>query len=73
MWTALTAAQRSTIKSQYAAAGIKIGVSAFGSTDVPTSSGYNPVTVANDLAAWVIQYDLDGVDIDYEVSRLPSL
>ncbi|KAI9063900.1 glycoside hydrolase family 18 protein [Trametes sanguinea] len=65
-WTTLTAAQRSTVKSQYAAAGIKLMVSVFGSTDVPTSSNADPVATANTIAAWVKQYDLDGVDVDYE-------
>ncbi|KAF8202263.1 glycoside hydrolase [Pholiota molesta] len=65
-WTTLTASQRSSIKSQYAAAGIKLVVSVFGSTDVPTSSGADPIATANTMAAWVIQYDLDGIDVDYE-------
>ncbi|KAI0766605.1 glycoside hydrolase family 18 protein [Trametes elegans] len=65
-WTTLTAAQRATVKSQYAAAGIKLLVSAFGSTDTPTSSGNDPVGTANSIAAWVKQYNLDGVDVDYE-------
>ena len=67
VWTSLTAAQRSSIKSQYAAAGIKLMVSAFGSTDVPTSSGVDPIATANTMAAWVKQYSLDGIDVDYEV------
>ncbi|KAG6334703.1 hypothetical protein ID866_4382 [Astraeus odoratus] len=65
-WTLISASTRSSIKSSYAAAGIKLMVSAFGSTDSPTSSGADPTTTANNLAAWVIQYGLDGVDIDYE-------
>ncbi|KAG5644170.1 hypothetical protein DXG03_009011 [Asterophora parasitica] len=65
-WTQLSAAQRSSIKSQYAAAGIKLIVSAFGSTDTPTSSGADPIGTANTMAAWVKQYDLDGIDVDYE-------
>ncbi|KAF8809476.1 glycoside hydrolase family 18 protein [Phlegmacium glaucopus] len=65
-WTQLTAAQRASVKSQYAAAGIKIIVSLFGSTDVPTSSGADPIATANTMAAWVKQFDLDGVDVDYE-------
>ena len=69
-WTTLTAAQRSAVKSQYAAAGIKLMVSVFGSTDVPTSSGNDPVATANTIAAWVKQYSLDGVDVDYEVGIL---
>ncbi|KAF5383681.1 hypothetical protein D9615_003641 [Tricholomella constricta] len=65
-WTTLTAAQRSTIKSQYAAAGIKLIVSAFGATDVPTTTNADPVATANTFAAWVKQYSLDGIDVDYE-------
>jgi chitinase len=65
-WTTLTADQRSSIKSQYAAAGIKLIVSVFGSTDVPTTMNADPVATANTMAAWVKQYDLDGIDVDYE-------
>ncbi|KAI0788757.1 glycoside hydrolase [Abortiporus biennis] len=66
VWTQLTDAQRSSIKSQYASAGIKLLVSAFGSTDVPTSSGADPIATANTMAAWVKQFSLDGIDVDYE-------
>jgi len=65
-WTTLTAAQRTAVKAQYAAAGIKIVVSVFGSTDVPTSSGADPIATANTMANWVIEFDLDGIDVDYE-------
>ncbi|KAG6919515.1 hypothetical protein DXG01_005105 [Tephrocybe rancida] len=65
-WTTLTAAQRTTIKAQYAAAGVKLIVSVFGATDVPTSSGADPIATANTFAAWVKQYSLDGIDVDYE-------
>jgi len=65
-WTQLSASQRATIKSQYAAAGIKLIVSLFGSTDAPTSTGADPIATANTMAAWVIQFGLDGVDVDYE-------
>ncbi|SJL03805.1 related to Chitinase A precursor [Armillaria ostoyae] len=65
-WTQLTAAQRSTIKAQYAAAGIKLIVSVFGSTDKPTSSGANATTTAITMAEWVKRYNLDGIDVDYE-------
>ncbi|KAJ7116029.1 glycoside hydrolase [Mycena epipterygia] len=44
-WTTYTDAQRATIKAQYAAAGIKLIVSAFGSSDVPVTSGVNPITM----------------------------
>ncbi|KAJ6581492.1 glycoside hydrolase [Mycena capillaripes] len=65
-WTTLTAAQRASVKAQYNAAGIKLVVSVFGSTDVPTSSNVNPVTMATTMANWVIQFNLDGIDVDYE-------
>ncbi|TFK51101.1 glycoside hydrolase [Heliocybe sulcata] len=65
-WAQLAPDQRASIKSQYAAAGKKLLVSAFGSTDVPTTAGADPVATANTMAAWVKQYDLDGIDVDYE-------
>ncbi|KXN83991.1 hypothetical protein AN958_00638 [Leucoagaricus sp. SymC.cos] len=65
-WTTLTASQRSSIKSQYAAAGIKLIVSVFGSTDIPTTTNADPIATANTMAAWVKKYNLDGIDVDYE-------
>ncbi|KAH7914241.1 glycoside hydrolase family 18 protein [Hygrophoropsis aurantiaca] len=65
-WASLDNATRASIKSSYSDAGILLIVSAFGSTDTPTTSGADPTTTANDLAAWVLEYDLDGVDVDYE-------
>lgn len=41
-------------------------VSAFGSTDQPTTMGKDPLTTAQNLAKFVVDYKLDGVDIDYE-------
>ena len=69
-WTTLSASERSSVKSKYHAAGIKLLVAAFGSTDVPTTAGVDPVATANNLAGWVKTYGLDGVDVDYEVSGL---
>jgi chitinase len=65
-WTWLTAAQRASVLSEYHNAGIQIIVSAFGSTDAPTSSGADPVATANNIANFVKQFQLDGVDVDYE-------
>lgn len=62
----MTDAQRASVKAEYAAAGIKIIVSLFGSTDAPTSSGADPIATANKMAAWVKEFELDGVDVDYE-------
>lgn len=66
-WQDLTASERTTYLQEYNAAGISLIVSAFGSSDTPTTSGTNPVTVANNLASWILEYGLQGVDIDYEV------
>lgn len=63
----MTADERTAIKSDYATAGIKLLVSVFGSTDVPTTSGADPNATAATMAAWVIEYGLDGIDVDYEV------
>ncbi|KAH0832271.1 hypothetical protein J3R83DRAFT_13264 [Lanmaoa asiatica] len=65
-WQGLTASQRSSYLSEYNAAGISLIVSAFGSTETPTSSGLDPVTTANTMAAWVITYGVQGIDVDYE-------
>lgn len=67
-WASLSAAERNTTKAAYNDAGIALMVSIFGSSDTPTSSGADPTTTANTMAAWVIQYGLDGIDVDYEVS-----
>jgi len=65
-WQELTASQRSSYLSEYNAAGISLIVSAFGSTETPTSSGLDPVTTANNIATWVTGYGVLGVDVDYE-------
>ncbi|KAF8521730.1 glycoside hydrolase [Hysterangium stoloniferum] len=65
-WASLTQAQRKSIKSQYSAAGIKLIVSVFGSTDAPTTYGADPIATANKMAKFVRDFGLDGVDVDYE-------
>lgn len=37
-------------------------VSAFGSTEEPTTSGLSATTVANTMANWVKTYTLDGIE-----------
>lgn len=65
-WSSLSASERSSIKSSYNAAGIKLMVSAFGSTDTPTTSGQDPTKLARSMANFVKSNDLDGIDVDYE-------
>lgn len=65
-WAGFSASYRQQIIDEYHAAGIALMVSAFGSTDSPTTSGTDPTTVATNLALYVQAYGLDGVDIDYE-------
>jgi chitinase len=62
----LPATQRAAIKKQYNDAGVKLMISAFGSTEQPTTQGFDPVKTANDLADFALQVGVDGVDIDYE-------
>ncbi|KAH3760346.1 glycoside hydrolase [Pelomyxa schiedti] len=50
----------------YHSANISLIVSAFGATDFPTSEGTNAVTVATNLAQFIIDTNADGVDLDYE-------
>ena len=71
-WAALSDSDRAAVKTQYAAAGIKLIVSAFGATDTPTSAGTDATTAATTMANWVKKYNLDGIDVDYEVNIPPS-
>ncbi|KLO18266.1 glycoside hydrolase [Schizopora paradoxa] len=65
-WSSLDSSTRTSLKASYEAAGIKVLVSAFGETETPTTNNTDPVATANQMAAWVKKYGLDGLDIDYE-------
>ena len=67
-WAQLSASERTAIKSQYNAAGIKLIVSLFGATDAPTSGGHDSIATADTMATWVRTFGLDGVNVDYEVT-----
>jgi chitinase len=58
---------RKAKKKEYADAGIKMIVSLFGAEEQPTTEGADPKEVAAAAAKFVQDYDLDGVDVDYEV------
>lgn len=66
MWVWMAQADRRKVLDAYHNAGIALMVSAFGSTDQPTTWGKDPIATAQGLAKFVIAYELDGVDIDYE-------
>ena len=59
---------RSYLKGKYASKNIKLMLSAFGATEKPTSLGIDPTSCANSIADYVVNYGLDGVDVDYEDS-----
>ncbi|KAJ3108596.1 hypothetical protein HK100_003415 [Physocladia obscura] len=65
-WVNLDSATRQSYVNAYHAAGKKILITAFGAAEWPTSGGVNPVTSAQNLAAFVVEYSLDGADIDWE-------
>lgn len=68
LWTKLSAQERASIVAEYHAEGIFITVSAFGSTDTPTTDGIDPVAAAESMADFVVEFNLDGIDVDYEDS-----
>jgi len=55
-----------TLINKFHANGINVLVAAFGATDYPT--GEDPTQVCSKLAQFVIDNNLDGVDLDYEDS-----
>lgn len=73
-WKALSDSQRTSLKTDYDNAGITLMVSAFGSTDAPTSDGHDAASVAQAHAAFVKANNLRGIDVDYEgpCSFVPS-
>jgi len=54
------------LRKLYNDAGVKILVSAFGATEMPTSAGVDPVQCATELGNFVLENNLDGADIDWE-------
>ncbi|KAL5521082.1 hypothetical protein ACEPAG_9004 [Sanghuangporus baumii] len=65
-WAQLDKETRQQLKKNYNDAGIKVIVSAFGGSDAPTSYNKDPAELGNIMAQWVIDHDLDGIDVDYE-------
>ena len=57
---------QANLKRSYHQQGTKVMVSAFGAGIRPTTETYNPIAVGRSLAMFVIENQLDGVDVDYE-------
>ncbi|VDB96175.1 unnamed protein product [Peniophora sp. CBMAI 1063] len=66
VWSSMSASKRKATKQAYNDAGISVIVSAFGADPQPTTDGKDATSQANNLAQFVIDNDLDGVDVDYE-------
>jgi len=65
-WGSSTKAVQAAWLAKYHQQGIKVLVSAFGSTEFPTSAGVDPVKCGTDIANFVKLNQLDGVDLDWE-------
>ena len=57
---------RANLVNEYHKNGVKILVSAFGGTSFPTTQGVPAKACGENLAQFVIDMQLDGVDLDYE-------
>jgi len=62
----LPESQRSSIINDLHDNGISLMMSVFGSTEAPTTDGVDPESFAAQVAGFVKQYGLDGIDVDYE-------
>ena len=51
------------LKADYLSADMKILVSAFGENQFPTSQGMDPTATCTDMAYFVMDHHLDGIDI----------
>jgi len=65
-WGGSTSEIQSNIKAEFDKAGAYLLVSAFGSTEFPTSAGSDPTQCANSLADFVRNNHLHGADLDWE-------
>ena len=63
--TASSSEVQKGIRKRFNDNGIKIMVSAFGATEMPTSRGFNATTCGTNLAKFVKANNLDGADADY--------
>ena len=68
-----TKAIQANLSCSYHQQNAKVMVSAFGATSNPTSSNIDATAVGKNLAMFVIENQLDGVDLDYEDSAAMEL
>jgi len=61
IWTSMDAAKRKELLDSYHAAGKTIRVATFGATEFPLVSGGDPTKIGNDIAAFVKEWELDGM------------
>jgi chitinase len=66
VWAQMSSSERKAAVKEYNDAGISLIVSAFGETESPVTDGVDPVATANKMAQWVIDHDLQGIDVDFE-------
>lgn len=69
-WEKMTAEERASVKEEYGEHNIKLLVSALGSAEAPATAGVDAKELATQMAEWVKKYDVDGLDLDFEVRRL---
>jgi len=65
-WGNTSSQVQKALLDRYHSKNVKLLVSCFGATDFPTSAGADPVETGKSIANFVIQNQLDGVDLDWE-------
>jgi len=68
VWAGMDSGSKKSVIDAYHAAGKKIRVSIFGATDMPIQHSGDPTAIAQQVAQFVKDNSLDGVDVDYEDS-----
>lgn len=68
-WKSLTNESRTEIVKGLHAQNISIMMSLFGAEDAPTTNGTDPEKFAKEVGEFVRDYQLDGVDVDWEDFR----
>ena len=56
---------QAAIRKKFNDNGVKLLVSAFGGTEHPTSANQDPKECGHKLGSWILNNNLDGVDVDW--------